>query len=516
MRLRDRIKRKGAVPGAPPAPEGVAPAAAPAAPTEESVHHCFSGETRFLTREGARTFNETVGTSQMVLTADPGSPHVRTSGRWIEAEIVAFGEQALSKIILSRNGITKTIYATPGHRWLVRSGKDRSSNRIVTTDELRPGHRLAWLLPQNHLARSTPSPVGIMAGVVFGDGTSTAHGSTVNLWGEKDAQLLQHFPDTIRTTAIKTPGGVDGLTVKDLPRSFKDLPDRSEGTSFLYGWLAGYFAADGSVTNSGQASLSSANRDHLQFVRDLALQLGIGTFGITSKMRSGFGAEPSEIHSLEFIGSTLHPSFFLIAEHRRRFEDRTNSFERIGWQVVSVEDTDRVEEVYCAVVPGTESFVLEDNIWTMNCPFCGSKNITGGSDGTVECGFCSKVIKVYIEPTHPSMPLTVDGQPYQAPGTPEVTGEPVPAANGPAVDPAAATPPGAAQGAPGGIERFRVDGGGPATPAASGSTVERYRTAIFRTASGAELPLDEFLRHLAISHADDRQAVLMQVAASRG
>ncbi|HEX9343996.1 MAG TPA: ATP-dependent DNA helicase [Actinomycetota bacterium] len=40
---------------------------------------------------------------------------------------------------------------------------------------------------------------------------------------------------------------------------------------------------------------------------------------------------------------------------------------RITWRVVSAEPTDRVEEVYCAVVPTTESFVLEDNLLTGNC-----------------------------------------------------------------------------------------------------------------------------------------------------
>jgi ATP-dependent DNA helicase DinG len=42
-------------------------------------------------------------------------------------------------------------------------------------------------------------------------------------------------------------------------------------------------------------------------------------------------------------------------------------FERAAWTVVSVEPTDRVEEVYCAVVPTTGSFALEDNILTGNC-----------------------------------------------------------------------------------------------------------------------------------------------------
>src|SRR5262249_45818964 len=42
-----------------------------------------------------------------------------------------------------------------------------------------------------------------------------------------------------------------------------------------------------------------------------------------------------------------------------------------NWVVRAVEATDRVEEVFCAVVPGTHSFTLEDNILTGNCFGCG-------------------------------------------------------------------------------------------------------------------------------------------------
>jgi hypothetical protein len=38
----------------------------------------------------------------------------------------------------------------------------------------------------------------------------------------------------------------------------------------------------------------------------------------------------------------------------------------IDWTVVSVEETDREEEVYCVVSP-TGAFTLEDNIFTGNC-----------------------------------------------------------------------------------------------------------------------------------------------------
>lgn len=142
-----------------------------------------------------------------------------------------------------------------------------------------------------------------------------------------------------------------------------------------------------------------------------------------------------------------------------------------------------------------------------HCPFCGSRGLTGGSDGSVQCGFCSKVFKVSLQPTHPSMPQTVDGQPYDAPGNggPEDT---VPV-DGP-VAPTPLTPEAPASGAGGGIEKFRVDAPAPAAGASS-SRVEQ-----FRTANGTPLGREDYIRHLAIVHADDREEVLMQVRSSRG
>jgi hypothetical protein len=50
------------------------------------------------------------------------------------------------------------------------------------------------------------------------------------------------------------------------------------------------------------------------------------------------------------------------------FEDGAVPVNRSAcWSVVSVEPTNRVEEVYCAVVPETHCFVLEDHVLTGNC-----------------------------------------------------------------------------------------------------------------------------------------------------
>ncbi|WP_281282413.1 RtcB family protein [Cellulomonas cellasea] len=65
--------------------------------------------------------------------------------------------------------------------------------------------------------------------------------------------------------------------------------------------------------------------------------------------------------------SDLDLDFFVQDEHRARFATGRGAVERKGWTVRSVEITDDVEEVYCAVVPETEAFTLEDNILTRNC-----------------------------------------------------------------------------------------------------------------------------------------------------
>lgn len=44
-----------------------------------------------------------------------------------------------------------------------------------------------------------------------------------------------------------------------------------------------------------------------------------------------------------------------------------NAAERRGWNVVTVRPTGETTEVYCAVVEGTHSFALADNILTRNC-----------------------------------------------------------------------------------------------------------------------------------------------------
>ncbi len=320
-------------------------------------YHCLAGETRVLTWEGTREIRDLAGGTHRVL---------GRSGDWVEAPFKSYGRQQLHEITLTRNGQTKVVRATSGHRWFVRAGARRSALREVLTTGLRPEHRLAHVFPAVRVARTEPSAFGIAHGITYGDGTLEANGAHALLCGEKDAQLLKWFPQS--RTRVQ-----DGnLWVLDLPKYFKARPSLDESTSYLYGWLAGYLAADGHVAVDGTIMLHSARREDLQFVRDLCTRLGIGTYGITTQRRVGFpGREPSDLHRVHLLNDTVTERLFLLDEHRERFRAATKGFSRRGWTVRSVVATDDVEEVFCAEVDQGHAFTLEDNVLTGNCFGCG-------------------------------------------------------------------------------------------------------------------------------------------------
>lgn len=331
---------------------------------EEGLYYCLGPETRVLTWDGVKPIRDLAGTVQRVLTE---------RGQWVDAPFYSFGVQPLMRIVLGRGGQRKAIRATPEHRWFVRD-TGRGTKREVLTRDLRPGHSLAWSFPQNRVVRGVePSPFGIARGITYGDGSRFAKGACVDLHGEKDAQLLKWFPLN-RTLQCTSATGKPYTKVVDLPAYFKDRPPLDESASYLYGWLAGYLAADGHVAKDGTVSLNSAERGDLEFVRLLCTRLGIGTYGITEQRRVGLGQdEPSSLYRVHFITEDLTEDFFLVSEHRLRFAGSHKAWTRRGWVVESVEPTDDVEEVFCAVVDGTHSFTLEDNVLTSNCFGCGAK-----------------------------------------------------------------------------------------------------------------------------------------------
>lgn len=101
-------------------------------------HNCFSRDTAFLTSEGVRTFEDfEPGDKVSVLNKD---------GEWAIATIVRTEDLRVMYEIKLREGKTgkeKTIIATGCHRFPTRRAScGNSAIKVLTTGQLKPGHRL--------------------------------------------------------------------------------------------------------------------------------------------------------------------------------------------------------------------------------------------------------------------------------------------------------------------------------------------------------------------------------------
>lgn len=161
-----------------------------------------------------------------------------------------------------------------------------------------------------------------------------------------------------------------------------------------------------------------------------------------------------------------------------------------------------------------------DGATIFHCPFCGSGQVIARSDRTTECEYCHTTFTVQVQPQFPAFPQTINGQPMQVPGMPGQIGGPPgvppqdpmdPMGGDPMAQDGGGFPPGGEegggeQGPPNGApdEEDDEEGGAP-PPFAKGS--------MLRTASGAELHWDSYLKHLAIKFADDPDTVIERVRA---
>lgn len=324
-----------------------------------TVTFCLAGETEVITRNGQRPIKDLVGNHDLLM----------PDGTWQASPIRKYGRAPMMKMTLRRAGMKHIIRATANHLWFVNA-----SNRtwLSRTDQLRKGDRLPSVFAQAQHDKDM-SREAIARGFVFGDGSTSSgvlasgerklYGARVTIYDEKMEDLPAYF-EGIGSTQTERDGN---LTIHGLPLEWKtDIPDGADENETL-SWLAGYFAADGSVSKNGQVTISSANREHLEAFRDLANTVGIGCYAINTRMRSGFGSALTPLHSLGLIRTNLTQNFFIRQKHRERHFKP--SFVP-HWRVVSVEpDEGGEQDMYCAEVAGHEAFVLAGNILTHNCQY---------------------------------------------------------------------------------------------------------------------------------------------------
>lgn len=287
-------------------------------------YNCFSGETEYVTALGIRNFKDTVGTEQQVLCHD---------GIWRTAKVSQFGESKLNKITFrpgkqSRTSLRKVIYATADHGWMTTRGRIRDlkvGDCVLATGQAAPFDIEAWV-----------------AGFLFGDGTVQDDCAKVRLCGAK-AGLLPYFEQTHCRVNYPPSAKSDPMVSWEKGKfaDCKSLPEHPTPS-----WMLGYLAADGNK-DSRQPQVFTSNPDVLPFLQKHSAELGIVVTGVSVDIGpTNYGPRA---HPLQKIG--IRPASSTV------------------WKVVSIEETDRVEPVYCVTEPVTNTFTLADGLCSLNCAY---------------------------------------------------------------------------------------------------------------------------------------------------
>jgi len=133
---------------------------------------------------------------------------------------------------------------------------------------------------------------------------------------------------------------------------------------YLLGFIAGWFATDGHIGKNSCMSISNNDKDVLQGLRDILFKLDITTGKIRlARTENPFNGEQSPLYSVSINRKGITESFFIRDDQRDRF----SNCKEMDWRVVSVEPTDKIEDVWCVVEPSKEEFTLECGILTKNC-----------------------------------------------------------------------------------------------------------------------------------------------------
>jgi ribonucleotide reductase class II len=320
-----------------------------------TTHNCFSRDTRFLTDEGVKSFEDyEVGDTVTVLNLD---------GDWVPASVVNTGdERPMLKITLreGKTGNEKVITSTYCHRFPVkRISGGNTSAKIVQAKDLKVGHRFVTNTPD----LPDLDEDGIRHGIVFGDGSlyrekwGEFKGAQLYLCGAK-RQLQPYFTDFDRTHERDD---IDQTRIYGLPTDWKSLPSSDCTQSYLAGFIAGLLATDGSICNS-TITISTSNKKVVDFIVDQAPRIGVRVGGFTFSEQSGY---PNSVGNfgLRLIKATFPENMILRPHHLEHFNSRDT--QPCQWKVVAIEPTDP-QLGWCVMEPKTSHFTLSDNILVMN------------------------------------------------------------------------------------------------------------------------------------------------------
>ena len=325
--------------------------------------HCFQADTKVITRDGIKSISSL---------CDKSVDIINGNGDWETVTFRNYGKQRLMKLTLTANEKERIIYTTPEHEWIVKNRKNK-----IQTKDLKNWMYLDKILPKVN-EELIPSIDGIVHGFCYGDGCMTGHHRQYQykcfFYNKSDLGISKYFEHlgNIKKSIAGNGKEYDSICFSSY-RNLKKVPDMNiETDEYLLGFLAGYFVADGNES-SGGLSLYSVKKEDILKIRDIFVHLGIATFNIgTSNIKAGKRGcltvkNDTKAYTLRIVKNNVPQSFFITS---KGIKNKSSYDGRLRHKVVSVEYTDRYEDVYCCQT-STHSFALDGYILTGNCFSCG-------------------------------------------------------------------------------------------------------------------------------------------------
>lgn len=333
---------------------------------------CFAKGTRVITKYGVKNIETLVGKNVEIINGN---------GEWESVMFHYLGEQPLMDITLAKSCKTKHIYATPEHEWIVKYRKHK-----VQTKDLKVGYSLESMWYQEKSA-IIPSKNGMIHGFIYGDGSSNKiiyssgrerYRHVLNIFTEskyKFCSSLFEMKPVCKSVKEHNPN-IIGRVCFTNDTNLKEVPNlRDYSKEYLYGFLIGYFMADGNCTDESSVQIHSAKYEDLLKIRDIFTYVGIPSYPIGKTIRTSKNSnmgictttkDEYPLYVLRLVSSCIKDNFFTDYKKPKTKPQYTSY---LGWRVESINETNRVESVYCCET-STHSFTLEDFILTGNCFGC--------------------------------------------------------------------------------------------------------------------------------------------------
>jgi len=336
---------------------------------EVAGYNCLSGDTLVTTKEcGIVPIKSLAGKSVHV---------VDGNGDWVLAPCKSYGAQSLSRVTFATSGKGSFhIDATADHRWVMKDGTIKLTKNLATGDRLS-----CTRFEIEDFYENEDYFEGVKHGIVYGDGTANykvkaqkrmIKGFAIRLCSDAE-DLMPYF----KNNKCSYPPSFNGEPVvylygDDFAIDLKSLPDLDNPIftrEYLIGFIRGWFAADGTVSNSGQICMAS-NKGGLDWIYAAATRTGfVPRNHSIFPEKTNLGVRSQDLYRVNFDRRYLHESDMIISRKRERFSPIASAKMHAFSKVQEVVHLGITEEVYCFEVPTTQSFLLHRNILTGNCAY---------------------------------------------------------------------------------------------------------------------------------------------------